>query len=169
MNLPFLTPLSEDQLRSVGIGEPWTYGICDRVRFGELDALNHVNHTACLRWFETFRVGWLRGRGITDLTETAPKLVLRQIGVDYLHELLLGDTYVVTGRTAEIRTSSFTMEYAVHVLDGDAAQTRITAKAVLVMLSPGGGKHPLSAAEKARLADRPAPTKSPLPSFLRQS
>ena len=47
----FLTPLSIETLRAAGIPDPWTYGQADRVRFYELDALNHVNNTAYLRWF----------------------------------------------------------------------------------------------------------------------
>ena len=38
--------------------------MADRVRFGELDALNHVNNVVYLRWYETLRVLYLEAYGI---------------------------------------------------------------------------------------------------------
>jgi len=58
--IPFLTPLDVAQLRASHIPEPWSYGIADRVRFGEIDVLGHVNNAAYLRWFENLRIQYLR-------------------------------------------------------------------------------------------------------------
>jgi len=35
-----------------------------QVRWGDLDALGHVNNTVYLRWFETVRIDWLQGLGL---------------------------------------------------------------------------------------------------------
>ncbi|MEL7212009.1 MAG: thioesterase family protein [Pseudomonadota bacterium] len=134
---PYLTPLDASALRAEGIPEPWTYGLKDRVRFGEIDALHHVNNTAYLRWFEQFRVRYLRDYGISDYGPDAPVLVLRQVQVDYLAELKFNDDYIVVGRSAEMRRSSWTMEYAVYA----GGSLRTTSRAVIVMLDPqAGGK-----------------------------
>lgn len=134
---PYLTPLDAETLRDEGIPAPWTYGIKDRVRFGEIDAVNHVNNTAYLRWFEQFRTRYLRDYGISDYGPDAPVLVLRQVQVDYLAELKFNDDYIVVGRSAEMRRSSWTMEYAVYA----GGSLRTTSRAVIVMLDPqAGGK-----------------------------
>ena len=134
MTLPYLTPLDAAQLRSAGIPEPWNYGIADRVRFGEIDALNHVNNTAYLRWFEQFRTLYFRDYGISDFSEDAPTMVLRQVQVDYLAELKFNDDYIVVGRSTVMRRSSWVMEYAVFA----GGTLRTASSAVLVLLAPDG-------------------------------
>ena len=54
--LPYLVPLGPDALAAQGIPPHWRFGMADRVRFTEIDALNHANHTTYLRWFEMLRV-----------------------------------------------------------------------------------------------------------------
>lgn len=138
MTLPFLTPLSIDQLRDAGVSEPWTYGIADRTRFGEIDALTHVNNTAYLRWFETFRINYFRDYGVSDYKGTPPRIVLRSVECVFLREMGINEDYIVTGRTVEMRNTSFTMEYGVY--SGDL---RTTGRAVVVVLNQQGQKQPL--------------------------
>jgi len=138
----FLTPLEAPALRGMGIPVPWAYGIMDRVRFYELDALNHVNNTAYLRWFETLRIPYLRDYGLSTYCEDDPQLVLMSNTARYLAPMFLGEDYVVTGRTAAFRKSAFRMEYAVW---RDGALT-CSGDAVIVSLAPGGSaKQPLPA------------------------
>jgi len=154
MTLPFLTPLRAGTLRDLGIGAPWTFGIADRVRFAELDALGHVGHTAYLRWFESFRVAHLGDRGVTGYDAGSPRLVLRRVECDYGAEMWLGETYVVTGRVATLKASSFVMDYAVHVLRGGGPVEAVQATAVIVLLDPGGaGRAPMAEEVRARLIE----------------
>ncbi|MEX3015534.1 acyl-CoA thioesterase [Gymnodinialimonas hymeniacidonis] len=136
-NLTYHTPLGADTLRALGIPKPWTFGLADRVRFGELDALGHVNHTAYLRWFESFRLPFLKARGVTDYGPSAPRLVLKQVECTYLAEMGLGLDYVVTGRVSRFRNTSFTMEFAVW-LPGETAQETARGGAVVVLLNRDG-------------------------------
>jgi len=138
--MPFLTPLGADMLRAEGIPEPWTFGMADRVRFGELDVLGHVNNAAYLRWFENLRIQYFEAYGLFDYSGTPPKLVLRNIALGFLKEVKLHDTYVLTGRTKEVRTNSFSMTYGVWV---NGALTT-TGEAVLVSLHDDNSKRPLS-------------------------
>ena len=115
MTLPLLTPLEGQMLRDAGVPEPFAFGQADRVRFHELDVLDHVNNATYLTWFETFRIAYLRSYGISDYGDSAgrPVLVLKQVGVDYKAPLHLEDVYVVAGRTRAYRTTSWTMDYGV--------------------------------------------------------
>jgi acyl-CoA thioester hydrolase len=111
---PFLTPLTGEALRDAGVPEPFRLGQADRVRFRELDVLDHVNNAVYLTWFEGFRVAYFRHFEIGDYSGGArPVFVLKSVGVDYRAPLHLEDVYVVAGRTRAYRRTSFTMEYGV--------------------------------------------------------
>lgn len=140
MELPYLTPLSADQLRAHNVPEPWSFGMADRVRFGEIDVLGHVNNAAYLRWFENLRIHYFDAYGVADYSGTPPKIVLRNIGLDFKAEVKLNDTYILTGRTVEMRSSSFTMHYGVYV----RGVLTTTGHAVIVNLNTDNSKRPLS-------------------------
>ncbi|MCF6443367.1 thioesterase family protein [Nereida sp. MMG025] len=147
---PYLTPLSLDELRAAKVPEDWTFGVSDRVRFGELDALRHVNNAAYLRWLEAFRLHYLRDYGISDYTKAdAPKIVLKAIGLEFHKEMLLNEDYIVCGKTVSFGTTSFVMHYA--VFSGDL---RTTGQAVIVQLNQDGTKRPLSDQVKQTLITR---------------
>ena len=152
---PYLTPLDTSALRSLGIPEPWGFGIADRVRFYELDALNHVNNTAYLRWFETLRISYFAEYDLSHYRLEDPQMVLRLASAEYIAPMHLGESYVVTGRTTSFRTSSFMMAYAVFV---DGAM-RATGKAVIVSLEQDGiTKRPLTGAMRTALQSRDGAT-----------
>jgi acyl-CoA thioester hydrolase len=143
----YLTPLTRAELDVAGIPAAWPFGLRDRVRFSEIDALGHVNHTACLRWFESLRVLYMKERGISAYDGTGPLIVLKSVSVDYRAEMFLGEDYVVTARTAAFRRASLEMRYAAFAPD-----LRVEGSAVIVLLArDGSGKHPLSEAQKGRL------------------
>lgn len=62
--------------------------------------------------------------------------MLRNIGLEFLGEVLLNDEYVVTGRTISMRRTSWAMEYGVWV---NGRQTT-GGNAVLVLLNQDGKK-----------------------------
>ncbi len=134
--LAYHTPLDADALRGFGIPAPWRYGAADRVRFGEIDALNHVNHTAYLRWFETFRIIYFRDYGVSDYGPASPRIVLKSITAEFIKEMVVAQDYIVTGRTASFRNTSWVMEYGVWTDQGLQA----TGQSVLVQLDPATGQ-----------------------------
>lgn len=147
MTPPYLTPILGPDLAALGIPEPWSFGIADRVRFGELDALGHVNNTAYLRWFESFRLPYLRHCKVTQYRPEDPRLVLAEIGCRFRAEMLNGEDYIVTGRTRSFRTSSFVMDYAVWRLPDPTLCAE--AHAVIALRSPDGtGKFSIPAAAR---------------------
>jgi acyl-CoA thioester hydrolase len=124
--------------------------MADRVRFAEIDALDHVNHTASLRWFETLRVHYLRDRGIISGDGTGPQVVLKRVEAAYHAPMFLGEAYVVTARTVSFRRTSLRMHYGVFAPD-----LRIEGWALVVLLDRAtGGKTPLTEAMRATLAAR---------------
>ncbi len=137
----YLTPLDPDALRSAGIPDGWRFGHMDRVRFYELDALNHVNNTAYLRWFETLRVEWFKAYGFPSYGAGNPTFVLRAVACDYHAPLFLHDDYIVCCRVESFRNTSFRKEYA--VFSGGALKAQ--ASAVIVMTDQAGTtKMPIS-------------------------
>lgn len=137
---PFLTPLDGPALRAAGVPEPWTFGMADRVRFGELDALNHVNNVVYLRWYETLRVIYMEHYGIYELAGPDPKFVVKSVGLDYRAEVMRGAQYINVGRTVSMRNTSFAMEYATFV-DG---QITTTGTAICVVLNQDNTKRALT-------------------------
>jgi acyl-CoA thioester hydrolase len=147
----YLTPLSGEGLRAVGVPEPWTFGHADRVRFYELDALNHVNNTTYLRWFETLRVLWFFDRGITQYRPEDPTFVVRSLSCDYHAPLFLNDDYIVTARCESFRRTSFRKVYAVW----SGGRLCTGGSAVIVKTDAAGARSvPLSEAERAVLVAR---------------
>lgn len=128
----FLTPLGPQDLRNANIPEPWTYGLQDRVRFGEIDVLGHVNNSVYLRWFENFRISYFRERVLPIIGERQT-IVLRNVGLDFMAEIKPDESYILTGRTVELRRTSFTQHYGVWV-DGSL---RTTGHAVIVTVENG--------------------------------
>jgi len=147
----FLKSLDGPALRAAGIPEPWAYGIQDRVRFGELDVLSHVNNAVYLSWFETLRVGQFRDV-IWPQVKQRQGIVLRNVGVDFIAEVKPDESYILTGRTVEMRRTSFTQHYGVWV-DG---QLRTTGHAVIVTVNETG-KVPISDDLRAVLAKLDGP------------
>jgi len=137
---PFLIPLEKLSLRKAGVPEPWTFGMADRVRFGEIDALNHVNNVAYLRWYETLRVQYLDHYGIYDDAGPDTKFVVKSVSLDYKAEVGRGANYINVTRTVSMRNTSFAMEYATFV-DG---KITTTGDCVAVLLNADNSKRPLS-------------------------
>ena len=148
--LPYHTPLEIGTLRALGIPEPWSFGVADKTRFGELDPLGHINNAAYLGWFESFRIQYMQAYGIGYTDEDAPQMVLRQVQVDYLKEMKLDEDYIVTGRATKLRTSSFQMDYAVWA----GGSLRTTSHAIIVLLNADGTKRPISPEIRSLLKER---------------
>ncbi len=130
----YLTLLDRPALQSLGI-EGFAYGYADRVRFHELDALNHVNNVVFLSWFETIRVRYVQDYGLSSYSAPDdPQLVVRRVTADYLAPALMNQDYVVTARTTLVKPSSFLMEYGLF-MDG---RKTASGEAVVVSLTPDG-------------------------------
>ena len=151
MTPPALTPLGPDVLRPLGIPAPWAFGMADRVRFHELDVLNHVNNATYLSWFETVRVHYVRAYGLSQYGPDDPQIVLKGVTCDYHAPLHLSDPYVITARCRSFRRTSFVKEYGVW----SEGTLKVQGTAVVVLTEKNGSaKVPVPEAIKAVFAER---------------
>jgi len=151
----YIDLLERDELRAAGIPDPWHLGRADRVRFHELDALNHVNNATYLTWFETFRVAYLIRNRIGYFGPAAPVIVLKTARIDYRRPLLVDEDYVVTGRTTSLRQTSFVMDYAVFT----AGEIAASGDALLVLFEADGEtRRPLSDEIRRRMIEEDGAT-----------
>jgi len=84
------------------------------VMWGDLDALNHVNHTVYLKWMETARMNYFEICGLSELLrDKGIGPILAGLKIDYLAPVLFPDTVTVRTTVSRIGNSSFDMEYKV--------------------------------------------------------
>lgn len=133
MDLPFLTPIAPDQIADAGVPGRWSYGVRDRVRFAEIDQLNHVNNVAYLQWFEMIRVRYFVEWGMTRYGPGDPQVVMRAQTAEYLAPMHLNQDYLVACRTINYRNTSFTIEYICF-----SEGVKVTGQSVIVMVEPDG-------------------------------
>ncbi len=130
----YLTTLDQAALEALNI-KGWSYGYTDRVRFGELDALNHVNNVVFLRWFETIRVAYVQDYKFSSYSgDDDPMLVVRRVTADYHAPMFQNEDYTITARTRSIKSSSFVMDYAAF----SGGTLRATGEAVVISLEQDG-------------------------------
>lgn len=93
----------------------WPYAQVDRVRFADLDARGHLNNVALLEFFEASRIMYLR-RLFPDIDPTEPAdhdVILASQRIDYRAPAGLDDELETRIRPAEVRRSSFRLDFEV--------------------------------------------------------
>lgn len=82
--------------------------IRQRVAWGELDALGHVNHTVFLRWFENVRLAWFERVGIAASTRAHRGVgpILARIECDYRAPVEFPDVIWASACCIELGRSS---------------------------------------------------------------
>jgi acyl-CoA thioester hydrolase len=123
------------------------------VRFGDTDAMGHVNNATFLTYLEDARVGFFAevvGSGVG-----LPGMILARTEIDYVRPILFGVGPVRTSAWVEhVGTKSFRMGYT---MEQDGA---VVARAVSVQVAydyATGTSRPLGDEERAALAAHVAP------------
>jgi acyl-CoA thioester hydrolase len=88
--------------------DPFTYPI--HIRFGDTDALGHVNNAVYLSYFEAARLAYARFLLAGTSLERIP-FILGQATVRFLRPVFFDDTIVSTAHITRIGTKSFTLEH----------------------------------------------------------
>jgi acyl-CoA thioester hydrolase len=150
MDLRYHTPLSAAEQRAFGIDAPPPLALADRVRYSEIDVLNHVNNKAYMEWFETLRTEhFFRFCAPFYQGMDEPRTVLRNADIHYVQEMVAGQSYVATARVSAFRNTSYTIEQTIW-----AGGLRASMTGVMVMLHPdGSGSYPLPDALKQYFID----------------
>jgi acyl-CoA thioester hydrolase len=122
------------------------------VRWGDMDALGHVNNAEYLRYFEQSRIAWLEGLGYPTTGEgTGP--ILAKATVDYLKPIVYPSEIEVRLYASRLGTTSFTMTSDI-VNGRDAAERFTRAEFVIVWLDYATQKAvPVPPALRARLGE----------------
>ena len=97
----------------------------ERVRFGDLDAMRHLNNVVFLRYFETARIDYLRAL-VPAPDPIHPEsdgmgLIFAECHIAYRSPVRIDEEVVVTCSIGEIRRSSFRMDFDMRVGDRVAA------------------------------------------------
>lgn len=151
MTLTYHTPLSPQTQTTYGLTPPQPLAMADRVRFSEIDALNHVNNVAYMSWFERMRIRYMQDWGISAYNrEDDPRIVIRSGAIHYRQEMVLDEDYIATCGCTAWRNSSFSLKQQVW----SGGTLRTTFDCVIVLLQPdGSGKYAIPEAVKKRFAE----------------
>lgn len=90
----------------------------ERVRFGDLDAMRHLNNVVFLRYFETARIAYLRHL-IPSHTPADPEadgfgLIFAECHINYRAPVQYDEQVAITCSVADVRRSSFRVPFAMH-------------------------------------------------------
>jgi acyl-CoA thioester hydrolase len=109
-----------------------------RLRWGEMDALRHLNNVAYFRYFEQARISWFDSLGI-DYAPDGEGPILGSITCRFLKPALYPadlDIELVAGR---VGNASFTLEHRMRAVD-DRSVVYAEGEAVLVWIDLASGQ-----------------------------
>lgn len=87
-----------------------------RVRFRDVDAMQHVNNAVYFTWMESARTEYyLRARGVRDVNEV--DIIVARATCEYRRGVRLGEDVVVRVWPSRVGTTSFDLSYELRVLD----------------------------------------------------
>ena len=91
----------------------------ERIRFGHLDAMRHLNNVEFLRFFETARIEFLRS--IAPAHDPANPddfgLIFAECHINYRAPGFYDDVVAVSIRPGDIKRSSFRVNFEMHVAE----------------------------------------------------
>jgi acyl-CoA thioester hydrolase len=98
----------------------------ERVRFGDLDAMRHLNNVVFLRYFETARINFLRDL-VPAHTPTRPEsggfgLIFAECHINYRAPVHYDEVVAVACEVADVKRSSFRVPFRMTVGDRLAAE-----------------------------------------------
>ena len=98
----------------------------ERVRFGDLDAMRHLNNVVFLRYFETARIAFISDL-LPEHDPTSPEddpsgLIFAECHINYRSPVFYDEELRVVCRIGEIRRSSFQVAFEMRVDERLAAE-----------------------------------------------
>jgi acyl-CoA thioester hydrolase len=102
------------------------YSHIERVRFGDLDAMRHLNNVVFLRYFETARIAYLRS--LTPAHDPSnPEagdvgFIFAECHIAYRSPVQFDEEVVVTCGVGELRRSAFRVDFEMAVGERVAAE-----------------------------------------------
>ncbi len=103
------------------------------VRFGDTDAMGHVNNAAYLTYFEMARAGYyetVTGHQLPLATHGASEsMILAEARITYRSAAYFGETLTIEARVGHVGRTSFTQEYRLTAQDSRYGKARLVAVA----------------------------------------
>ncbi|HEX6714438.1 MAG TPA: thioesterase family protein [Thermoleophilaceae bacterium] len=98
----------------------------ERVRFGDLDAMRHLNNVVFLRYFETARIAYIR-RLMPSHDPAHPEqskfgVIFAECHIDYRSPVYFDEEVAVECSIGEVRRSAFQVKFAMRVGERLAAE-----------------------------------------------
>ena len=144
-DLPFLAPLPVEALRHHGVSAPFMFGQADRVRFHELDVLDHVNNATYFKYYEDVRIDYFKQLGFDTFRPSDPiGPVLAQISCQYRSAIVYPDTIRTYTWVEKIGNTSLQMDYSIFSETQNAIVA--TGSSIVVMVN-------YTSNEKVRVSD----------------
>jgi acyl-CoA thioester hydrolase len=96
----------------------WAHTHTERVRFGDLDAMKHLNNVVFLRYFETARINYLNA--LMDSHDPVNRadgfgFIFASCTIDYRSPAHFDEDVAIRVRPAEIGTKSLKLEFEMAV------------------------------------------------------
>ena len=137
---------------------PDTVVIETPVRWGDMDALGHVNNTHFFRWFEESRIALFDAIGLQSTTPSGVGPILAHTACDFLQPVTWPQTIRVAAYITRIGTTSFTMQHTATRLSDGAPVAKGIGVVVLVDYD-AGQPSPLASSIRSELEKllHPAP------------
>jgi acyl-CoA thioester hydrolase len=96
-----------------------SYVHTERVRFGDLDAMRHLNNVVFLRYFETARIAYLRqivpSHDPAHPENDAFGLIFAECHINYRSPVVFDEEVAITCSIGTVRRSSFRVEFDMRV------------------------------------------------------
>ena len=106
------------------VPEPFVHS--ERVRFGDLDAMRHLNNVVFLRYFESARIAFLRSIA-PDHDPASPEggpfgVIFAECHISYRSPVHFDEQVDVACSVGEVRRSAFRVDFAMRVGERMAAE-----------------------------------------------
>ncbi|MDP2241225.1 MAG: thioesterase family protein [Burkholderiales bacterium] len=108
----------------------WTESI--KVRWGDMDALGHVNNTVYFRYMEQARVSWFEALGVPVLENGCGPVIVKAV-CEFLKPITYPATVAIPVYLEKTGRSSFVVAHDIH-LDGDPAAVFARGEVVVVWI-----------------------------------
>ncbi len=102
------------------------------IRYGDIDAMGHVNNAIYLQYFEQARMAWFKGLIGSKWDWNTDGIILARNEIDYKLPLLLHDKAVVETTVDSVGSKSMTLSYRILKKHNDLDLLVATGKSVLV-------------------------------------
>ena len=109
-----------------------------RMRWGEMDALGHMNNTVYFRYFEQARISWFDALNV-DYKEGSEGPILASINCRFRIPVIYPADLVISVYAGKSRNSSFALMNTI-THEGEPSRVYATAEAVMVWISLSDGK-----------------------------